>query len=323
MPRKARVATMCLNGKTGPTIEENMERAMALLDLALKQAPDVVCLPENFATAGTPLSLEEKAEAVPGRTTDACAKRAREHRAYVLCPMQTKRDGRIYNSVVIIDRTGEIAGIYDKVHPVTTTSDVTVMEGGVTPGVEAQVFEFDFGRVGFQICFDIGFHETWRQLAERGAELVFWPSAYDGGFPLKAYAYLHGYYVVSSVRTSHARIIDPLGEVLERTGRHFHIASRVIDFDYIVCHYDFHGGLPEKMIDAYGTGVSVEASDEEGRFLVTSNRDDVPLSRLVEEFGLEDETTYHRRHLPAYDALRAGRTPEPQETPYINRAKWG
>ena len=36
-------------------------------------------------------------------------------------------------------------GLYDKVHPVTSTSDYTQFEQGVTPGSIAPVFELDFG----------------------------------------------------------------------------------------------------------------------------------------------------------------------------------
>ena len=155
---------------------------------------------------------------MPGPTTDAVARRAREHGCYVICPIKTVRQGVYWNSAVVIDRTGEILGIYDKVHPVTTSSDYTVFEGGIAPGpVDPPVFDLDFGRIGIQICFDAGFPETWQALADKGAQIVFWPSAYNGGFPLQVYAYLHHYYVISSVRTDKSRIIDPLGGILAET----------------------------------------------------------------------------------------------------------
>ncbi|MCX8183478.1 MAG: carbon-nitrogen hydrolase family protein [Crenarchaeota archaeon] len=128
-------------------------------------------------------------------------RKARAAKCYIICPILTKRRGKIWNSAILIGRNGEIIGIYDKVHPVTSSSDYTVFEGGVSPGKEALAFDLDFGRVGIQICFDIIFPESWRELAEKGVKIVFWPSAYNGGFPLQVYAYLHQYYVVSSVRS--------------------------------------------------------------------------------------------------------------------------
>ncbi len=322
MPRKIRVVTTCMGGVRKQSVDENREHMLGVLDLACSERPDIVCLPENFASVGSPLPLADKAEPLPGPTTDACAKRAREHLTYVVCPVTNARDGKFYNSAVILDRRGDICAVYDKVQPVTSTGDFTEVESGMTPGHDAPVFELDFGRVGCQICFDLGFPRTWQQLADGGAELVFWPSAYDGGFPLRVFACLHHYYVVSAVRSTHSRIINPMGEVLEHTGRHLSVASRVIDLDYMVCHYDFHTGVPEDMIAGHGSDVSVRSYGEEGHFIVESNSGEVPLSKLVEDFGLEPAQKYHARHLPAYEALLAGKKPEPQLTPYRDRAPY-
>lgn len=61
------------------------------------------------------------------------------------------------------------------------------------------VCEAGFGRLGLAICFDTGWSGHWEQLAADGAELVCWPSAYDGGFSLQAYAWRHQFYVMSAV----------------------------------------------------------------------------------------------------------------------------
>jgi beta-ureidopropionase len=319
MPRKIKVVTTCMNGQLGPTAKDNLDRVLAMLDAACALSPDIVCLPEGFATAGVSLSLQEKAEPVPGPTTDACAQRARRHRTYVICPLLTRREQKFYNSAVILDRGGAVAGIYDKAQPVTSRWDLTVMESGVTPGGGARVFELDCGRIGIQICFDIEFPETWRELEEHGAELVFWPSAYDGGFPLRAYAYLHSYHVVSSVRTSHSRIINPLGEVLDHTDYHMPIAARTIDLDYMVCHTDFHFGMWEELLKAHGADVSLRSLGEEGKALVESNRQDLPLSELAEKFGLTPRREYINGHRLAYPHLRRGQAPKPQRPPFAGR----
>jgi predicted amidohydrolase len=322
MPRKISVATVCTQGYVGPTPEKNRERALSHLDEACALHPDIVCLPETFASVGASLPVAEKAEPVPGPSVDACARRAREHGTYVVCPIMTVREGRVYNSAVIIDRAGDVAGIYDKVQPVTSTHDFTEMENGVMPGAEAQVFDLDFGRVGVQICFDMGFPEAWQQLADRGAELVLYPSAVPGGFYLRSYAFLHEYFVVSSVRSQYARIINPMGDILAETSKHQRVVARQIDLDYIVCHFDFHPHMPDHLQRKYGNDITVRAHQQEGRFVVWSNSDDVPLDGLVQEEGLEAVQDYYGRHRSAYAALREGRTPEPQSPPYGDRPQW-
>ncbi|MFC1582282.1 carbon-nitrogen hydrolase family protein [Planctomycetota bacterium] len=319
MPRKTRIATVCQNYDFGPDRKANIKRIMALTDQAGCQQPDIICLPEAFATVAVDAGLEEKAEAVPGPTVEAFAGKACEYNTNIICPLLTAREGRFYNSAVVIDRTGEIVGIYDKVQPVTNTSDFTEVERGIVPGREAQVFDLDCGRIGIQICFDIGFPNTWEQLAQQGAEAVFWPSAYDGGFPLQAHAYTNDYYVASSVRSVRPRIINPLGEIIAQGGRRQQVITATVDLDYLVCHCDYHWGMDKELIKKYGTDVTITMMDEEGKFLVYSNREDLPMQKLAEEFGLESRRDYHARHAAAYTALREGQKPEAQRTPYLGR----
>ena len=39
-----------------------------------------------------------------------------------------------------------------------------------------------------QTCFDMNFDDTWHQLYAANVDLVFWPSAYGGGMPIRGYA---------------------------------------------------------------------------------------------------------------------------------------
>ena len=106
MGAKARIATVCQGGVTYVSVDENREHVMRLLDLALCQRPDLVCLPETFTTASVPVveSIEELAETVPGPTTDRVSRKAREHGCYVVCPIVTRRDGVCWNSAIIVPR---------------------------------------------------------------------------------------------------------------------------------------------------------------------------------------------------------------------------
>ncbi len=303
---------MAMKGGGRGSADANRVAVMETLDQMCAERPDIACLPEAFATAGMygPLVKEgalKYAEPVPGPTTDEAAVRARRHRTYVICPI-LRREGEIaFNSAVILDRSGQVAGIYDKMHPVTTAWRRTArLDGGVVPGSSAPVFELDFGKVGIQICFDAGFPEGWQALADGGAKLVFWCSAYDGGFHLRAMAFARQYYIVSAVHEGRAAIIDPLGIVLERTGW-LPWTARTIDLDYRVCHFDWHEKRVRELKRKYGPGVTIRVLDDEGLFLVESNLDEVPLSKMLEEFPLESYRDYHRRHLKVYDDIRSGR----------------
>jgi len=293
---------------------------MDVLDLALRQKPDLVCLPEAFSSAGVPREhIAQVAESLPGPTTDAAASRARKNGCYVICPLVTQRDGLYWNSAVVIDRQGAILGIYDKLHPVTSSSDYTTFEEGTQPGSTAPVFDLDFGRVGIQICFDIQFAFGWKSLAEQGARMVFWPSAYNGGFPLQAYAWQYHYYVVSAVHENKARIIDPCGSVLAETDALMNLICREINLDYAVCHYDFNYNIPERILQCYPGQAAVRTYADEGHFLVELLDDSLTMERIKQELGflsVEEYTGYHRA---ALERLRAGQPPIPQQAAHGDR----
>jgi beta-ureidopropionase len=326
MNTRARIATICQGKSFFPSVEANREHVLGLLDLALRQKPDLVCLPETFTKPSAAVeSVEEFAEPVPGPTTNTISRRAKQHNCYVICPLVTQRDGKCWNSAVIMDRSGDILGIYDKVHPVTSTSDYTVFEKGVTPASEIPVFDLDFGRVGVQICFDIGFPENWQRLSQQGARMVFWPSAYNGGFPLQVYAYLHHYYVVSSVRTDKARIIDPCGTILGETDQQVNVIFRDINLDYVVCHYDFNYSIPDRIMEAYPGRVEIRPQWDAGHFLVEPLDGAVTTGQLQAQFGLESTDQYHQRHRDAHHLIRQGKLPISQEAAHGDRPmydKW-
>jgi len=296
---------------------------MRLLDLALRQSPDIACLPEAFTTVSAPAqSLDELAETVPGPTIDVASKRAGEHSCYIICPVKTRRNSKLWNSAVIIDRSGDIFGIYDKVQPVTSSCDYTVFEDGITPGSGFPVFDLDFGRVGVQICFDIGFPEGWQRLSEKGAKIVFWPSAYNGGFPLQVYAYLHHYYVVSSVQSEKSRIIDPLGVILAETDRHTNVIYRDINLDFVVSHYDFNYSIPDEIIKVHPARAKITSHIDDAHFLVEPIDDSLTTVQLQKEFGFESSFQYHQRHQEAYLRIRQGKRPVPQKALHGDRPQY-
>jgi hypothetical protein len=62
------------------------------------------------------------------------------------------------------------------------------------------------------ICFDVNFPEVWKSLADRGAELVVWPSAYSAGTSLQAHALNNHYYIVTATADRDCQVYDITGE---------------------------------------------------------------------------------------------------------------
>ncbi len=153
MARNVRVASISFGGGGGP-VEGRYERARTaavdLLEQAALDRPDIICLPETFTGLGCgEADWFASAEPVPGPTTDAVGGVARRHGMWVICPIVQQRGDRRQNAAVLLDRHGEVAGIYAKIHP--TIGEIRL---GITPGAEAVVFggglqlsiwAFDFG----------------------------------------------------------------------------------------------------------------------------------------------------------------------------------
>lgn len=323
MARKVRVATVSMLYRGGPAVAANRDYARRLLDQAVAEAPDIVALPETFVSQGVDYdALDQIAETVPGPTTDLVAAYARDHACYIICPLIAVHGDRYMNDAVLIDRRGEIAGVYSKVHPVVQGAEFKSLELGVTPGSEVPVFKTDFGTLGIQICFDLMYPEGWAELKQKGAEMVVWCSAYDGGKHLGIYAWLHRYYVVSAVQSRHARVIDILGETVAKTGWHDRVTAQTIDLDVGLFHCDFNGGVIPEIRQAYGPDVTITTLHEAGLFTLVTNRPGLSVAGVVREFNLDPLDAYLARNRALQDAVRAGR-PIPDLRPdYVGREQW-
>jgi len=81
-----------------------------------------------------------------------------------------RRDGRqVFNSTLVYDRAGRLAGVYDKLHCQTHDQKFT-------RGQRLGLFESEFGRFGVMICADRRWSETVRALARTGARVIFNPT---------------------------------------------------------------------------------------------------------------------------------------------------
>lgn len=316
MPRIVRVSTTSGARSPGGTHQANVEHARGLLELACCDRPDIVCLPEAWPSRGLSKGAQyATGEPVPGPATDMACTVAKAHNTYVICPLRETRGERIFNVCVLIDRRGSIVGTYEKIHPVSSTDDFTVLEDGVTPGREAKVFDTDFGRIGMLICFDANWPAEWAELKRRGAEIVFWASAYPGGYFLNTYAAYHRYYVVSSTWPVGARIIDLTGKLLGETSPSCEAVCREIDLDKQVFHLDFNASQIAAIRQAYGPDVLMEIDQATAIMTLRCLREGLSVAEVAKRFGLMTFDEYVRVSTIAQDALRAGEPAPAQDTP--------
>lgn len=252
-----------------------LARMAGWIDRAAEKRADIVLFPELVLSAG--YSLGDKfydiAETIPGPSTEALGRKAREHNLYVVAGI-AERDltGTVYNSAVIVGRDGQLAGSYRKTHIFPPT------ESFFAVGTELSVFDLDFGRVAVPICYDLEYPEPARVLCLKGAELLLsmaahWIGTGSVGTPANFVATIYA-----------SRALENRVSVV--------LANRVgydpgLDDNFI--------GL-SRIVDADGMTVAAMPDDSEG--MITATLD------LDEERRKRQSYNYFRDRKPAlYDAL--------------------
>jgi predicted amidohydrolase len=132
----------------------------------------------------------------------------------------------IYNTAVLIDREGKLAGKYRKV-----SLPREEIDGGITPGNSYPVFDTDFGRIGMMICWDLEFPEVARQLAVQGAEVIFMP-IWGGNLTLaSARAIENQIWLVSSTYDMKTGVFDRKGELIAEANEQYPVAVAELDLN--------------------------------------------------------------------------------------------
>jgi len=164
-----------------PDADNNLARAVSLIEQAAQLGAQVICLPELFRSQyfcqREDPALFDLAEPLPGPSTEAIGRVAREKNVTVVAPVFERRAAGLYhNSAAIIDTEGKISGLYRKMH---IPDDPAYYEKFYfTPGdLGFRAFDTSVGKIGTLICWDQWYPEGARLTAMRGASVLFYPTA--------------------------------------------------------------------------------------------------------------------------------------------------
>jgi predicted amidohydrolase len=142
------------------------------------------------------------------------------------------------NRAFVIDRNGNIAARYDKIH----MFDVDLAGGesyresnNYRPGDLAVIADLPWGRLGVTICYDLRFPALYRALAEAGASFLAIPAAFTKQTGeahwhvlMRARAIENGCYVIAAAQGGqhengrstfgHSIVVDPWGKIVAEGG---------------------------------------------------------------------------------------------------------
>ena len=172
---KTRIALVQMQCGIDPAA--NFEKAVARIRDAAKQGAKIVCLPELFRSQYFCQAQDHAnfalAEEIPGPTTAALEKVAREAGVVIVASLFEKRTAGVYhNSAVIIDADGQYLGKYRKMH---IPDDPFYYEKFYfAPGdLGFQAGSTAHGKIGVCVCWDQWYPEAARLTALRGAQILF------------------------------------------------------------------------------------------------------------------------------------------------------
>ena len=292
LPREVWIATLTLTKIEADNSEGMVDEVLGHMADIVNYKPDIICLPEVFPifNISEKITIQEVAEQPLGKITSRFAEFAKKHKTYIICPLHTVENGRYYNAAVVIDREGKVMGEYRKMH--TTKGE---MGKGVFPGpLDPPVFKTDFGTIGVQICFDLEWNDGWEKLKEKGAEIVFFCSAYAGGKAINTRAWQNKYCVVSSTIKGTAKICDVTGEEIAKTGyweKYWAIGPLNLEKAFL---HTWPYVEKFKAIHAkYGRKVKITNFDEEEWSIIESLSPDIKVADILEEFDLKT----HKDHI--------------------------
>jgi len=260
--------------------DENIVSTIRSVKEAARQGAQIICLQELFNTIYFCRETDRKyfawAEDSEGSLVKKMQKIAAETEVVITVPFFEKHaPGLYFNSMIVIDADGSVAGKYRKMH---IPDDPGFYEKYYfTPGdLGYKVFPTRYGKIGTLICWDQWFPEAARLTAMMGADILIYPTAigtlHDESDTDKAefldawqtiqksHAIANGCFVAAINRVGteygntfwgHSFVAGPFGQVISEGGEEEEIVTANCDFNQIEEQRQIWPFFRDRRIDTY------------------------------------------------------------------------
>ena len=173
----------------GWDVDENIKKAAALVRKAAKENAKIILLPELFERVY--FCSKEKAEYMDfaeelekNKAIKHFKNLAKELDVILPISFYERKNMAKYNSIAVIDATGELLGLYRKSHIPHDELGYEEKFYFNIGDTGFKVWNTKYGRIGIGICWDQWFPETARCLTLKGADILLFPTAI-GSEPLQ------------------------------------------------------------------------------------------------------------------------------------------
>ncbi len=225
---------------SSPDLQENLNTASRLIRAATQAGAQLVVLPEYFCIMG--LKDTDKVrirESVgSGPIQEQLASFAKDNQIYLVAgtiPLETKDPGKVLNTSLVFNPTGQQIGRYDKIHlfGFQTNTERYQESETIESGSAPEIFKISHNNqewiFGLSICYDLRFPELYRAMGTVDCHIIPAAFTYTTGkahwdILLRARAIENQCYVLASAQGGthlnqrrtwgHSMLVDPWGEVL-------------------------------------------------------------------------------------------------------------
>lgn len=181
MSSKNNVRLALVQTRCSEVPSENLAKAITKVNEAADRGAQIICLQELFTSVYFCQIEDHKyfglAEEIPGPSTEALSKVAKERNVVIVASLFEKRSAGLYhNTAAIIDADGTYLGKYRKMH---IPDDPLFLEKFYfTPGdLGFKAWDTRYGKIGVCVCWDQWYPEAARLTALAGAQILFYPTA--------------------------------------------------------------------------------------------------------------------------------------------------
>lgn len=134
--------------------------------------PDLVLLPELFASGYGFADIKAEAKASEQEVIPLMQDMAKNLSSWLGGTVILEKEGRYYNTFVLLDRQGNPVYAQAKTHLFKPMNEHELFSAGNEIGA----FETEFGPAGALICYELRFPEIARKLTRQGARLILVPA---------------------------------------------------------------------------------------------------------------------------------------------------
>jgi predicted amidohydrolase len=223
-------------------VPANLQLMARLAGAAAAQGADLLLLPELFLSGyNIDDRVQRLAEPDDGPSATAASAIAAKAKLAILYGYPERRAEAVYNSALLLDKTGQSIANYRKTH---LWGDFERRQ--FRSGANAPLFKFAGAQFGIMICYDIDFPELSRRYALDGADVILALSATTAPHPvvprrlIPARAYENRIFVAFCDRAGSEHglayagescVAAPDGEIVVACGQGEELAIADIDFD--------------------------------------------------------------------------------------------